>query len=158
MSIPKKLRSNLRGDRNRMQAQGMTIIEDRFEDFKTLVALNTAAFEDSPFHEQRLVSVCETIVAVGRGSAPYRSRMLTAEVGGKIAAVDCMFLFGSTCYDMLCGSDTGSFSGVGNAMQLQDIDDAIRQGMTVVDFAEADYDAPKLKLYPARKQYVYERA
>lgn len=156
MSIPKKLRSNLRRDRKRMEEAGMKIVEDRFEDFDVLVRLNTAVFEDSPLHERGIVEAFRNFIVRGKDDAPYRSHMLTAEVGGEIAAVDCIFVYREIAYSMLCGSDTKRFSGVGNAMQLVDIDYALRLGVHTLDFAEADFDAPKLKLYPSRKQYVYE--
>lgn len=153
MRLDKKLRSNLRRDQKRVEALQPQIQIDNFGDFAELVELNKGRFADSPFHDGRIVQVFEKIVELGRGRAAFKSRMISARIDGKIAAVDLIFIFGDVYYAMICGSDISVCNGIGNYMNLLDVKDALDLGVSIVDFADGTADSHKRKLFTSVEHF-----
>ena len=69
----------------------------------------------------------------------YQTRMITLRVGNKVAGVDLIALFKDTYLTLKCGYNIEEFSGVGNYMNLIEIDDAIKLGMKKIDFLQNNY-------------------
>jgi hypothetical protein len=65
--------------------------------------------------------------------------MVTVKIGGKIAGVDLICLFNNTYFTVKCGYDVIGFSGIGNFINLFEIDDAIKLGMKKIDFLQNNY-------------------
>ncbi|MFA6258990.1 MAG: GNAT family N-acetyltransferase [Candidatus Peribacteraceae bacterium] len=157
MSLPKKLRSNVRRDQRRIEALKPELSTDRLEDFLHLVRLSRATFNDSPFCDEKLQEVFLRITQCGAEACPFETHILTARIGGDVAAVDCLFLWNSTLYPLLTGSAKDRYPGIGHYMNLRDIAFALSRGMQRIDFAEVELGTVKEKLFPTVPQFTVQR-
>jgi len=153
-SLPRKLRSNLRRDQRAIDALHPVMVRDDWSTFQDLLRLNTAKFEDSPFHDPRTVQVFERLIRPEH-PVPYSVMIIAARIGEDIAAADLIFQYNGVAYPILCGSDTRRFPGIGNFMTLVDIQDALQCSCSAVDFAEYEGENNyKSKLFPSVPQYL----
>jgi len=142
-TLKKKRRYNLRRDRRIIEDQSPQIIIDHFKDFDTLVTLSKTRFhqkgEDADWDDQRRVTTFRQVVELGRQKKSYQVRMVTVKIGNRIAAVDLILIYEGCYYPVKCGYDVANFPGIGNFVNLLEIDDAIKLGMKKLDFLEVNY-------------------
>jgi len=140
-SIRKGERRNLRKDRNRVEKLSPTIDFNKFKDLKHLIKLSEKRFaekgEDTDWEDPRRVLAFKNVIKLSGKS--YDARMISIRVGKKIAGVDLVCLYKGTYFAVKCGYDVKNFSGIGNYMNMFEIDDAIRLGMQNVDFLQSSY-------------------
>jgi len=65
-------------------------------------------------------------------------------------------LFNECYYTLICGYDVWNFSGIGNFLNLFEIDDAIRLGMKKIDFLQENYEW-KNRLFDEIPLFMYRK-
>ncbi|MFC1790443.1 GNAT family N-acetyltransferase [Patescibacteria group bacterium] len=159
-TLKKKKRYNLKRDQRIIQDQNPQIIINRFEDFDDLIRLSLERFhgkgEDADWEDHRRVKTFRQVIKLGQTTRDYQIRMISVVIGKKIASVDLIALF-KNCYSPLkCGYDVKSFPGIGNFVNLLEINDAISLGMKKMDFLEIGYGW-KEKWFEAVPLLQYEK-
>lgn len=141
MNIKKNRRHDLRKDRRKIERQNPEIIINNFADFDHLVELSKKRFQEkgekTDWEDPRRVTTFREVMKLAGKS--YQLRMITIKINGKIAGVDLICLYEKTYYTLKCGYDVQDFSGIGNFMNLLEIDDAIKLGMKKIDFLQNNY-------------------
>lgn len=139
----KKRRYNLKRDRRIIESQKPKIIFDRFTDYDNLVKLSIKRFtekgEDTDWEDPRRVETFRQVIKWGQKKRSYQVRMLTVMIGREMAAVDLIALFNQCYFPLKCGYDVTSFPGIGNYVNLLEIEDALKLGMRKMDFLEIGY-------------------
>lgn len=162
-SFNKKRRYNMKRDKRIIEAQQPQIIFDNFSDLKKLVALCKKRFyekgEDTDWDDPRRVETFKQVISLGNQKGSYRIRMITVKIGKKTAAVDLILLFNGCYYPVKCGYNVAEFPGIGNYVNLLEIEDALRLGMRKMDFLEINYGwkdrwFETVPLYKFKKQAV----
>jgi len=140
-TLKKNRRRDLRKDRNRILRQKPEIIINNFADIDELIRLSKKRFkergEKTDWEDKRRISTFKEVINLGGRS--YQPRMITIKINGKAAGVDLVCLFKKTYFTVKCGYDVKNFSGIGNFMNLFEIDDAISLGMKKIDFLQNNY-------------------
>jgi len=142
-TLKKKKRYNLKRDKRIIEMQNPKIIVNKFSDFEKLVDLSVKRFEqkgeDTDWEDQRRIETFQHVINLGISSNSYQTRMITVIIGDKIAAVDLIAIFNNCYYPLKCGYDVKNFPGIGNYVNLLEIDDAINLSMDKMDFLEIGY-------------------
>lgn len=159
-NLKKKKRYNLKRDKRIIESQNPQIIYDHFSDLDTLVALSKKRFyekgEDTDWDDLRRVETFRQVINLGKEKKSYSLRMITVKIGQKIAGVDLIALY-NDCYSSLkCGYDVKNFPGIGNFVNLLEIEDALQLGMKKMDFLEIGYGW-KEKWFQAVPLFKYEK-
>lgn len=156
----KKKRQNLRRDRKAIEAQHPVVTFDNFSDFDHLVRLCQERFaqkgEEADWKDPRRVGTFRQVINLGRTGKEYRIRMISIRIGDKVAGVDLIAIYDGCYSPIKCGYDVKNFPGIGNYVNLLEIEDAIRLGMKKVDFLEISYGW-KDKYFDAVPLFKYER-
>lgn len=156
----KKKRQNLRRDRKAIETQHPVVTFDNFSDFDHLVRLCQERFaqkgEEVDWKDPRRVETFRQVINLGRTGKEYRTRMISIRIGDKVAGVDLIALFDGCYSPIKCGYDVKNFPGIGNYVNLLEIEDAIRLGMKKVDFLEISYGW-KDKYFDEVPLFKYER-
>ncbi len=136
--LKKKLRQNLRRDKKRIESLGAKIVINNFAHFKNLVELNKQRCREkgdiSDFEDKRHESVFRHILNLGKKGDIFESRMISVLVKEQVAAVDLIVIYNGVYYSLLGGNDVRKFSGIGNFINLVEIEDAINLGLKKIDF------------------------
>jgi hypothetical protein len=82
--------------------------------------------------------------------------MIKVKINGKDAGVDLICILNKTYFATKCGYNISEFSGIGNFINLYEIDDAIKLGMEKIDFLQNNYQW-KNKYFPAVPLYKFEK-
>jgi len=142
MTLKKKIRLNLRRDRRKIERQDPKIVINNFSDFEHLVRLSKERFEQksekTDWEDPRKVEAFRQVIKLAGKS--YKTRMISVLIGNKIAGVDLIALFNKCYYTLICGYNVLNFSGIGNFLNLFEIDDAVRLGMKKIDFLQDSYE------------------
>jgi len=158
MTLKKNKRRNLRKDRNRILKQNPQIVINNFSDFKYLVELAKNRFyqrgEKADWEDSRRIKTFEKVIELAGRS--YQTRMITIKIGEKIAGVDLICILNNTYFTVKCGYNVAEFSGIGNFINLFEIDDAIKLGMKKIDFLQNNYEW-KAKYFKAFSLLKYEK-
>jgi hypothetical protein len=158
MKLKKNRRRNLRKDRNRILKQNPKIIINNFSDFEHLVKLSKKRFkkkgESADWEDSRREETFRQVIKLAGKS--YNVRMITVKIGDRVAGVDLIAIFNNCYYTLKCGYDVENFSGIGNFVNLFEIDDAISLGMKRIDFLQNSYQW-KNKLFKAIPLLKYEK-
>ena len=141
MTLKKNRRHDLRKDRRKIERRNPEIIINNFADFDFLIELSKKRFrekgEETDWEDPRRVATFREVIKLAGKS--YQARMITIKINGKVAGVDLICLYGKTYYTLKCGYDVKNFSGIGNFMNLLEIDDALKLGMKKIDFLQNNY-------------------
>lgn len=139
----KKRRYNFKRDRRIIEAQNPQIIFDNFSDFKIMIELCKKRFaekgEDTDWDDPGRVETFRQVINLGRQNKSYQVRMITVRIGDRVAGVDLIGLFNGCYYPLKCGYDVKNFPGIGNYVNLLEIQDALNLGMKKMDFLEIGY-------------------
>lgn len=158
MTLKKNTRRNLRKDRNKIKRLNPEIIINNFSDFETLVELSKRRFaqkgEKTDWEDERRVETFRQVIKLSGKS--YFVRMISVKIGEKIAGVDLIAIFNNTYYTLKCGYNVKEFPGIGNFINLFEIDDAIFLGMKKIDFLQNNYDW-KNKYFEPLPLFKYEK-
>jgi len=141
-TLNKKRRYNLKRDRRLINELNPKIYINRFEDFDKMVSLSTRRFaeknDEADWVDKRRVETFRQIIRLSSKKS-YQVRMISIEIEGEIAAADLMTIHKGIYYPLKCGNDIKRFPGIGNYMNLLEIDDAIELKMQKMDFLEINY-------------------
>jgi hypothetical protein len=158
MTLKKNKRRDLRKDRNRILRQNPEIIINNFADFDCLVELSKKRFrekgEKTDWEDPRRIETFREVIKLGGKS--YEPRMITIKIKGKASGVDLVCLFKKTYFAVKCGYDVKNFSGIGNFMNLFEIDDALKLGMKKIDFLQNNYQW-KDRFFEAIPLFCYKK-
>lgn len=158
MTLRKNRRHDLRKDRRKIERQNPQIIINDFADFDCLVELSKKRFqekgEETDWEDPRRVTTFREVIKLGGKS--YRVRMITIEINGKVAGIDLICLYGKTYFTLKCGYDIQNFSGIGNFMNLLEIDDALKLGMKKIDFLQNNFGW-KSQYFQSSPLFKYEK-
>lgn len=142
MTIKKSRRHDLRKDRRRIESQNPEIIINNFSDIDQLIALSKKRFNEkgkkTDWEDPRRIETFREIIR--QGGKSYQVRMITIKINGVTAGVDLICLYNDTYFAIKCGYDVKNFSGIGNFMNIFEIDDAIRLGMKKIDLLQNNYE------------------
>jgi len=142
-TFKKKKRYNLKRDKRIIEKQNPKIVFNNFHDYDTLVALSKERFaqkgEETDWQDPRRVEAFRQVIKLGQKQNHYKVRMLTIIINDKIASVDLIALYNKCYYPVKCGYDVKTFPGIGNYVNLLEIDDALKLGMEKIDFLEIGY-------------------
>jgi hypothetical protein len=157
-TLKKNVRRNLRKDRNRILRQNPEIVIDNLSDLNILIALSKKRFnekgEDVDWDDPRRVRAFENVIKFSGKS--YKVRMVKVKIGEKNAGVDLICIFNKTYFAVKCGYNISEFSGIGNFINLYEIDDAIKLGMEKIDFLQNNYQW-KNKYFPSVPLFKFEK-
>jgi len=142
MTLKKNARHDLRKDRRRIERQNPQIIINNFSDLDNLIELAKKRFsekgEKTDWEDPRRIETFRQVIKLAGKS--YQVRMITVKIGEKIAGVDLACLFNKTYFAIKCGYNVAEFPGIGNFVNLFEIDDAINLGgMKKIDFLQNNY-------------------
>ena len=141
MTLKKNRRRDLRKDRNRILRQKPKVVFNQFSDFEKLVELSKNRFEkkgeDTDWEDERRIKTFSYVMKLAGKS--YQVRMLSVYINDKIIGVDLIALYNKTYYALRCGYDVDNFPGIGNFVNLVEIDDAIDLKMKKIDFLQNNY-------------------
>lgn len=158
-TLKKKKRYNLKRDRQTISLQRPQILVNNFSDFDHLVALSKARFkqkgESTDWEDCRRVQAFKNVIKLGQKKRSFKTRMLTVLINNQVAAVDLIAIYNQCYYPLKCGYNVKSFSGIGNFLNLLEIDDASSLGMKKLDFLEIGYGW-KDKWFEAKPLLTYE--
>jgi len=142
-TLKKKRRYNLKRDKRIIDALEPTVTLNDFSSFDALVALSKKRFaekqEETDWEDKRRIDAFKEVIALGLTEKSYKVRMVTVRVGNTLAAADLVALYKGTYYPLKCGYNVSDFPGIGNWMNLWEIDDAASLGMKKMDFLEINY-------------------
>ena len=155
-SLDQKKRGNLRRDRRAIEALNPIVTFGRTEDFDKLIKFNMERFQTSPFKDDRLIKVFKKIISIA-GTAPFKKRIISIEIEGETVGVDLVFIYNNIYYPLLTGAQTMKYSGLGNHLNMLDIEDALGLGMEKMDFAEDSADSYKGKLFQKTQLYYFSK-
>ncbi len=158
MTLKKNTRRNLRKDRNRILRQNPKVVMDNFSDLDILIDLAKKRFkekgEDTDWEDPRRIETFKNVIKFSGRS--YKVRMIKVKINEKDAGVDLIGIFNKTYYALKCGYNISGFSGIGNFINLLEIDDAIKLGMEKIDFLQNNYQW-KNKYFPPVPLYKFEK-
>ena len=158
MTLKKKTRYNLRKDRRKIERQNPKIIINNFSDFEHLLHLSKERFEQkgqkTDWEDPKRVEAFRQVIKLAGRS--YKIRMISVLIGNQIAGVDLIAIFNNCYYTLICGYNVRGFSGIGNFVNLFEIDDAIRLGMKKIDFLQNSYEW-KDNFFDAVPLFKYEK-
>lgn len=155
MNLKKKERRSLRKDKARIEKLNPKIIINRFSDLDSLIKLCRKRFKkDSDWLDPRRVKAFQEFIKLGGTS--YQVRMITVEIGKRIAGVDLIAIFNNCYFVPKCGYDVERFPGIGNYLNMLDIEDAIKLGMKKVDLLQNNYHW-KEKFFTSVPLLLYEK-
>ncbi len=142
MSLKKSRRHDLRKDKRRIEAQKPEIIINNFSDIDELIALAKERFQGkgqkASWEDSRSEVTFREVINLDRRS--YQVRMIAVKINGRTAGVDLNCLLNGTYYAVKCGYDVKNFPGIGNFINLIEIDDAVKLGMKKIDFLQNNYE------------------
>jgi len=158
MTLKKNTRRNLRKDRNRILRQNPEIVIDNFSDLDFLIELAKKRFKEKgesvDWDDPRRVETFKNVIKFSGRS--YKVRMIKVKIGKKVAGVDLICISNKTYFATKCGYNISEFSGIGNFVNLYEIDDAIKLGMEKIDFLQNNYQW-KNKYFPPVPLYKFEK-
>lgn len=138
LSLKKKLRQNLRRDKKRIESLKAKVVINNFANFKDLIAISKRRCREknnvSDFEDKRYITVFRKILALGRTTDVFETRMITVLVKKQVAAVDIAIIYNGVYYVLLGANDISNFPGIGNFINLIEIEDAIRLRLKKIDF------------------------
>lgn len=141
MTIKKNERRNLRKDCHKVERMSPKIIIDRFNDLDKLVDICVTRFtqkgEDTDWDDQRRIDAFKNVIK--NTGKSYKIRMITIEVQGKAVGVDLIATYNDTYFALKCGYDVYSCPGIGNYMNMFEINDALKLGAKKIDFLQSSY-------------------
>jgi len=154
----KNVRRDLRKDKRKILDKNPEIIFNNLSDFEFLVKLAKERFrekgEEADWEDPRRIEAFRKVIKLSGKS--YKLRMITVKIDERIAGVDLICLFNGTYYTVKCGYDVGNFPGIGNFINLFEIDDAIKLGMKKIDFLQNSYQW-KNRYFDPVPLYKYEK-
>lgn len=157
-TLKKNERKGLKKDRNRILKQNPQIIMDNFSDFDQMTVLARKRFSEkgelADWEDPRRIETFRQVINLS--GASYKVRMITIKIGDKIAGVDLICLFKNTYFTVKCGYNVADFPGIGNYMNLIEIEDAIKLKMKKIDFLQNNYTW-KSRLFESVPLFKYER-
>ena len=158
MTLKKKRRYNLRKDRRKIEMQNPKITINNFCDFEHLIYLSKQRFkqkgEKTDWEDPKKVEAFRQVIKLAGRS--YKIRMISVSIDNQIAGVDLIALFNNCYYTLVCGYNVKDFSGIGNFVNLFEIDDAIELEMKKIDFLQNSYEW-KCNLFDEVPLFKYEK-
>lgn len=158
-SLKKKKRYNLKRDRKHIMAHNPKIVINEFSDYDEMIEIckkrfvqkgQIADFQEDP----ATVSIFKNIIA--NGSGVYEPKMVSVFMHGELAGADLITIYKDSYYPLHGGGyDTERYSGIGNFMNLIEIQDAISMGMEKVDMLQYDYGW-KHSWFPETPLFIYK--
>ncbi len=159
MKLNSKKRYNLKRDRKLIEKVNPRIILNNFSDFELMIKLSKKRFfekgEETDWEDPRRVETFKEVIRQGLKGKSYNVRMITVKIGKRVAAVDLVAIYKKTYSPLKCGYDVKNFPGIGNFMNLYEINYAIMLGMDTIDFLEIDYGW-KDRFFDAVPLFLYE--
>ncbi len=156
----KKRRYNLKRDYRKIMEQNPTIHVNRYQDFDTLVEIAKKRFIEkndvADWTDPRRVATFRQVIEYGKRGDVYQMRMISVEIDGQVASVDLVLLYNNVYYPVKCAYDVSAFPGIGNFVNLYEIEDSLTLGMSKIDFLENSYGW-KEKLFPKEDLWKFEK-
>jgi CelD/BcsL family acetyltransferase involved in cellulose biosynthesis len=133
-----KTRKKLNAELSRLEARGVTVRHDRWEDTDLVFALNRNLFgRQSYFEDPRFLSAFERLVPWLRDRGMLR--VTTVEIEGRTAAVDIGAVWKNSC-TLLAGGTDPDFPGVAKLINFHHIRRACLERFDSLDFLCGDFN------------------
>jgi len=134
--LKKKKRYNLKRDQRIITSQNPKIIFNRLNDLEIFFHLSNKRFgQDSDCQDPRRRKTYKNIIKQAKS---YTARTITTEINQQIASVDLAFGYKDTYYAARGANNLDLFPGIGNFINLFQIQEAIKMGYKKIDFLEDD--------------------
>jgi len=141
LTLKKKNRYNFKRDWQKITQHNPNIIYDRFSDISALIQLNTQRFldkgEEPDCLNPKRAQAFNNLLVLGLEKQTYQVRMISIEIDDQIAVVDLIAIYQNVYYSLKGGSDLRHFPGIGNYVNLLEIDDACGLKMEKIDFLQS---------------------
>ncbi len=142
--LTKKHRYNLRRDKRKFDQLQTKIKVNQLNDFNLMIDLIKKRFnkrgEDCDWNDIRRVNTFKHVLRFGQQEKYFSNRMISLLINNEIVAVDFNVIYKDCYYVLSGGSKLDQYPGVGNYMNMIDVQDAIDLGMKKIDFLENDYN------------------
>ena len=140
-TLKKKTRYNLKRDWLKIAQLNPIVTYDRFNDIQALIELNTQRFLDKGEQpdclDPRRAQALKNLLILALESRAYQIRMISIEIEQQLAVVDMIAIYQDIYYSIKGGSDLRNFPGIGNYINLLEIDDACLLKMKKIDFLQS---------------------
>lgn len=138
----KKKRYNLKRDKKHIERLSPKIVINKFDDYNDMVEIGKRRFtekgEIADWEEDpKTIDIFRSILE--NKNKTYTSRMMSVYIEDKLVAADILAIYNGTYYTLKGGYNTQEHPGIGNYMNLIEIEDAIKLGCKSVDFLQEDY-------------------
>lgn len=155
-TLKKKLRYNLKRDMRKIELLNPTLVFDKFDDLETMFNLNVKRFSATEYgsdvSDKRRRNVFYEII--NNSGRSYTSKIISVYIKQQLVAVDLICIKGDTYYALKGASSCRKYSGLGNFMNLFEIEDAIKMKLKAIDFLQEDCGW-KHKWFEEVKLYKY---
>jgi len=142
-TLKKKKRYNVKRDCRIIQSQNPEVSINDFSNFEDLVRLSKQRFfqkgDEADWEDPRRVETFRQVINQGRQNKSYEVRMIATKIGGQVASVDLIAIYQGTYYCVKCAYDVASFPGIGNYVNILEIEDAIKLKCRKMDFLQIGY-------------------
>ncbi|MBN1331331.1 GNAT family N-acetyltransferase [Candidatus Dojkabacteria bacterium] len=159
-NLKKKRRYNMKRDRRVIESRNPVVVRDRFEDLDHLIRLSKARLKEkgqlADWEDPRQIEAFRNVVELGKIHDSYDIRMLSVEIDGEIMGVDLILLYNKIYAPIKCGYDVDNCPGIGNFLNLYEIEDALAGGFEKMDFLAVN-NGWKDKWLEEVPLYVFEK-
>lgn len=132
--LKKKLRYNLKRDLRIITTQKPTIIINNINDLEIFFQLTNQRFQKgADCQDKRRKLVYQELFKHAKN---YQTRLITVKIGDQVASVDIVFLYRDTYYAARGANNLRRFPGIGNFVNLYQIEEAIKMGYKKIDFLQ----------------------
>lgn len=138
----KKRRYNFKRDIRIVELQKPKIHINRFKDYEEIAAICKSNFNRKGIKAdwEKEPAIIQTFRNVIKDSNNvYTPRMMSVEINREIVAVDLLCIYKGVYYALKGGYKTQKYPGIGNYMNLIEIQDAINLGINKMDFLAENY-------------------
>lgn len=158
LTLNKKKRYNLRRDLKHINALNPKLVFDGKKSFDGMVEITSRRFhnkgEKTDFDKDP--SMIESFRRMVHNSKKtFSTSTLAVNIKNQFAGVDILAFYKDVYYSLRGGNDTENFPGIGNFLNLVEINEAILKGMREINFLQYDYGW-KSSWFQKRARFKYE--
>jgi len=141
-TLKKKKRYNLRRDVKRISKLNPKVYTDRFEDYDKMVEIAKKRFSQKGEltdweEEPSSIGTFRDIISYNKDA--FKPKIISVEIDGKLAGCDLIAVCKDFYYTLKGGYDVSAYPGIGNYLNIYEIEDALSLGMKYIDFLQIDY-------------------
>jgi len=157
IKLKKKQRYNLKRDYRIIESLRPEIEINNYSSLEELFKLSINRFaekgEHSDFIDDRRKEAFRQIIKQAKS---YQVRIIKTKINHQTASLDFAFLYKDCYCAAKCGNNVKAFPGIGNFINLYQINEAIQMGFKKIDFLEISYGW-KEKIFQSMPLYYFQK-